>query len=124
MKSESGVESYITFKSFIKTIVLLGLFFVLCSSVISLGKKYIVLRKNIQSLKEAQSLLVDKKIKLEEKTALLKTPLGQEITIRDKYRVVKPNEGVVVITTPAAVSVEVKKSRIVRFWDMIVGIFH
>lgn len=124
MKSESGEHrDYISLKSFIKTLVLIGLFCVLCGSVFSLTKKYINVRRSIKHGKEAQIKLEEKKAKLQAETALLATPLGTEIALRDKYRLVKPNEGMVIITAPIQAPVEPKKSGIVRFWDMIVDIF-
>ena len=74
-------------------------------------------------LTEAQALLDEKKAKLEAQTALLATPLGTEIALRDKYRIVKPDEGMVIITAPIQAPNTKPKSRMVRFWDMIVGIF-
>lgn len=124
MKTGNVDSRYISIQSFIKTIVLLGLFFILCGSVFSLTKKYIALRSNIKNQKEQEQKLLDKKTKLQSKTALLATPLGTEIALRDKYRILKPNEGMVIITAPIEAQPEASKSRIVRFWDMIVGIFN
>ena len=124
MKSESaGNKDYISLKSFIKTLLLLGLFCILCGSVFSLTKKYIAVRLNIKHGKEAQIALEEKKAKLQAQTKLLATPLGTEIALRDKYRVVRPDEGMVIITEPSVPRIEPRRSRMVRFWDMITGIF-
>ncbi|MEI6022690.1 MAG: hypothetical protein WCQ32_02530 [bacterium] len=116
-------ESYLSWKSFIKIFVLLVLFFVLSNSVFSLGKKYLGLRKSINTAKQQQALLDSKKGKLEEETRFLQTPLGQEMELREKYHLVKPDEGMVIIGTPAPEPAPAPRSKIQRFWDMVCSWF-
>ncbi len=80
-------------------VLLIG-FLLLLSSVISLVRKQVGIRKSIQVMKLEQAALVKKQENLSETIKYLKTDDGKEQILRDKYRLVKPGEGLVVIVDP------------------------
>lgn len=102
-------------------IVSIVVFALLLSSVAQLLSKYIAIRKHIYTLKQEQSALELKKDKISSMNDYINTPEGQERIFRDKYRLVKPGEGMIVVTNEEASSEAetYKKPAIKRFWDSI-----
>ena len=107
-------------KTILAAVVSLFIFLLLLSSVVNLFTKYRSIRGHIKELKLEQAQLQQKKESVTAMNAYIATPEGKEEVFRDKYRLVKPGEGMVVITTdqdspePAE-----RKPAIVRFWDTI-----
>lgn len=92
--------------------------FLLAASVISLAEKYSAIRRRVNTLKEEQALLLEKKTLLEESNRYIKTKEGQERELRTKYNVIKPGEGVVMVTSPASHSSEDgPNTKIGKWWD-------
>lgn len=109
-------------KRILATLVAVVVFFLLLTSVINLFEKYRALKKGRAELYKEQEALVHKKVQLKETNAYLETDEGKEQALRDKYNVVKPGEGMIIITTPALEAPEpVHRSRVGRWWDAIVG---
>jgi cell division protein FtsB len=109
-------------KLILMAIVAILLFSLLLSSVIGLMNKYIAMRKHITNLKQEQVALESKKDAVTTMNDYIDTPEGQERVFRDKYRLVKPGEGMIVVTNdeiPTG-SIPSKKPVIKRFWDSIV----
>lgn len=102
-------------------IVAIIIFALLLSSVVGLLSKYIAIRKHIDTLKQEQSALEFKKNNISNMNQYINTREGQERVFRDKYRLVKPGEGMIVVTndeTPLE-NTNYKKPAIRRFWDSI-----
>ena len=79
-------------------IVATVLTFLLLASVINISQKYFHLRKDIKDLKTDQASLEKKENQLADTNSYLTTSEGQEQALRDKYNVVKPGEGMIIIT--------------------------
>jgi basic membrane lipoprotein Med (substrate-binding protein (PBP1-ABC) superfamily) len=112
----------ISAKRIILVFISIVLFALLLSSVIDLTKKYIAIRKHIDILKQEKSNLVTKKDGINKQNNYIDTPEGQEYIIRDKYRLVKPGEGMIIVTssnqeTPIDT---LEKNKIKRFWQSII----
>ncbi len=106
-------------------ILLLG-FLLLLSSVISLVRKQIGIKRSIELLKIEQAALVTKQENLTETIEYLSTTDGKEQVLRDKYRLVKPGEGLVVITEPlpnTEAKITEKRSFFGRFFGAIERVF-
>lgn len=97
------------------------LFSLLLSSVIGLMNKYVAMRRHINSLKEEQSSLKQKQESVTKMNDYINTPEGKEFIFRDKYRVVKPGEQMIVITNEPEKEVNNNEKPPVfrRFWDSI-----
>jgi len=80
--------------------VALFVFLLLFSSAINLMKKYFSMRSHIKALREDQAALKEKKAATSEMNEYIKSPEGREEIFREKYRLVKPGEGLIVITEP------------------------
>jgi cell division protein FtsB len=101
-------------------VVSVVIFLVLLSSVVELFIKYRGIRRHISDLKIDQRSLQDKKDSLILTNEYIATPEGQERVFRDKYRLVKPGEGIIIITEPTLTETQIeKKPAIRRFWDSI-----
>ena len=107
-------------KAILVWIVAVMLFLLMLSSVVGLFIKYRAMRTHITELKQEQVALEEKKISLSGTNEYLQTPEGKEQIFRDKYRLVKPGEGIIVITkdSPTAEPVSTKPS-FTRFWNSI-----
>lgn len=80
------------------------------------------MRKHIANLKQEQTSLENKKNTVTTMNDYIDTPEGQERVFRDKYRLVKPGEGMIVVTNdePSTEPIVNKKPAIKRFWDSII----
>ncbi len=108
-------------KQILVALIAVVLFSLLLSSVLGLMSKYIVMRKHISSLKESKTSLEQKKSSVTEMNNYIDSPEGQERVFRDKYRVLKQGEGMIVVTNEVSDKTEnlQKKSGIALFWDSI-----
>lgn len=94
--------------------------FLLLSSVIGLAEKYVAIQGRVRDLKEEQRELADKKTRLEATNRYIETNEGRERELRAKYNVVKPGEGMIVITEPAPLEGDRgPSSRVGRWWDSL-----
>ncbi len=86
-------------------------FLILLSSVIQLTRKQMRIQSAIRQLKSQRESLVEKQGTLTATVGYLQTTEGKEQALRDKYRLVKPGEGLVVITDPKSESGTEKDQR-------------
>lgn len=92
----------------------------LLASVVGLAEKYIAIRKRVRDLKEEQQRLVKKQETLVKTNAYIETTEGEERELREKYNVVKPGEGMIVITNPANIGTDTgPTTRVGRWWDAL-----
>lgn len=97
------------------------LFFLMISAVLDLGRKYLALREKIDDLSEQKRSLEHKQEELARENEYLATPEGEEHVLREKYQLVKPGEGLIIITSPDPdqnTKNGVKKG-IGKWWDSI-----
>lgn len=108
----------ISARAILMALVAILAFTLLLSSVLGLMSKYTTMRKHIKNLKLEQSTLVEKKVAVTDMNNYIDTPEGQERIFRDKFRLLKPGEGVIVVTDDEIPEVEVinKKSAFGLFW--------
>lgn len=115
----------LSYKVVLSTLLALGVFFLLLTSVIGLGQKYFTLRTRTKELKEEQQTLIAKERALTEQNAYLETFEGQAQLLRSKFNVVQPGEEIIVISNTledgereedAEVQIQEKKS---GFWHKI-----
>lgn len=100
--------------------VALTVVFLLLASVISLAEKYIAIRKRLRDLKDEQAALVEKQETLRATNEYIETNEGRERELRAKYNVIKPGEGVVIITEPVpSKESEESQSRVGRWWESL-----
>ncbi|MBP9701304.1 MAG: hypothetical protein KBD54_02825 [Candidatus Pacebacteria bacterium] len=96
-------------------------FFILLTSVISVAGKYFRIKAHIKELNQEKAILSAKHEALLKTNAYLATPEGQEQALRDKYNVVKPGEGMIVIVPAQDPEVPARRpSVVVRWWNSII----
>lgn len=94
--------------------------FLLLASVVGLAEKYVAIRKRVRDLKEEQAELAQKQLALKKTNEYIETEEGIERELRTKYNVIKPGEGVIVITNPGDGEEDVgPSSRVGRWWDSL-----
>lgn len=94
--------------------------FLLLTSVVNIASKYFTIRRHIRELTQEQEDLRHKQTTLAMTNAYLATPDGQEQMLREKYGVVRPGEGVIVVTSPAPTTPSVESKSIVgRWWSIL-----
>lgn len=120
-KMQSENRRPVSARMILVALVALLLFALLLSSVLGLMSKYNAMRKHIRDLKVEQSNLKEKQEKIHAMNQYISTPEGEEEILRNKYRLVKPGEGIIVITNPEVVATpeDQKYSSITRFWQSI-----
>jgi cell division protein FtsB len=108
------------------SIVILGLIFLfLLVGVISMIRKTREAYINKEVAKEKLAELKGQKTNLENETTKLKTDKGIEENIREKFRVVKDGEGLVIITDEKSKSEESDNNKKDGgFWQFIKNIFN
>lgn len=120
-KKQSG--QHISGRRVVILIAVSILFFILLSSVINLGKKYSAIQGKLHELSKEEGEVTDKQAALKEKNDFLMTPDGEERILREKYDVVRPGEGVIIVTEPDTSTMatnEKSGSWIGNFWRAIV----
>lgn len=100
-------------------IVSVVIFLLMLSSVLSLFAKHRKIKEQIKELKEEEVVLRDKKANLALTNEYIDTPEGQEYIFRDKYRMIKPGEGMIVVTKKEEDPILEKKPAFKRFWDSL-----
>jgi cell division protein FtsB len=94
--------------------------FLLFLSVFNVSKKYFDIRNNIEKLENEKSELESKRANLKEINERINSPDGIEQSLRDKYNVVKPGEGIIIVTGVSKLAdAGEEKSRISKWWDDI-----
>ncbi len=112
----------LSYKRLLGALIALVLAFLLLTSVVSVASKYFAIKRHIKELNQEQATLAAKHESLEKKNAYLATPAGQEQALRDKYNVVKPGEGMIVIVPPdVSREPEDKPSAVSRWWSAIIA---
>ncbi len=93
--------------------------FILLVAVVDVAQKYFGIKRHINELAREQEALQAKQEALVRTNDYLATKEGQEQALRDKYNIVKPGEGMIVVSG-GELPAEVKKSSIaVRWWHAI-----
>lgn len=118
---QSSKPRSISSKQILIALVAVLLFSLLLSSVIGLMGKYLAMRKHIATLREEESTLEQKKATVSDMNAYIDTKEGQERVFRDKYRVIKEGEGMIVVANeePIPTSNTVTKSGFGELWDSV-----
>jgi cell division protein FtsB len=108
-------------KALLLGIVALVLFSLLLSSVLELTGKYRTIRGHITELKEEQVTLKQKEHTVTSMNTYINTPEGQEQIFRDKYRMIKPGEGIIVVTEESDTpTVDMnRKGKAAHIWQVI-----
>lgn len=120
--SKPSTKRSLSARAILVAIIALGLFLLMLSSVVNLFIKYRAMRAHIRELKEEQVHLQEKKVSLTTTNEFIGTPSGKEEIFRDKYRLVKPGEGIIVIIQePERLRVEERKPALRRFWDSLLA---
>lgn len=101
-------------------VIALGVLAILVSSVSSLYKKHRVIRAHINELKKDQVVLAEKYKSVTDLNERIETTEGREYVLRDKYRMIRPGEGLIVVADqPETVNPKEKTKVLRRFWDSI-----
>lgn len=101
-------------------IVSLLVLFLVLTSVLDLWKKYRAIRSHINELKQQEVALKEKKTTVTTTNKHLETEEGKEEVFRNTYRLVKPGEGIILITKDSdREEVTSKGARFQKFWDNI-----
>jgi cell division protein FtsB len=120
-KTQFTQQSGLSMRRLIRALVALLILFLLLTSVISLAEKHIAIKRRIKELEEEKMTLQDKQVTLTRMNERLSTPEGQEEAIRDKYNLVRPGEGMVIITEKTEPEPKAAQKGVVsRWWDAIV----
>lgn len=107
-------------KRLLRALIALIVVFILLNSVVSLAQKYIGIRRHIRDLAHEKETLEQKYKNLERTNDSLVTDAGAERVLREKYNVVKPGEGIIVVVGPPTASEPERGSRASRWWQAIV----
>ena len=107
-------------RAILAVIVAVLILSLILTSVVGLWKKYQAIRSHIKELKQQEEILRNKKSSMATTNEYLATNEGKEEVFRDSYRLVKPGEGIVVITKDnKGESLAPKEPGIIRFWNSI-----
>ena len=87
---------------------------------LDLWKKYRAIRSHINELKQQEAALKEKKATVTTTNKHLETEEGKEEVFRNTYRLVKPGEGIILITKDSDKEEAISKgARFQKFWDNI-----
>lgn len=101
-------------------IVAVGVLALLISSVGGLYKKHRIIRAHINELKKDQEILDQKYQTVSDLNQRIETIEGREYVLRDKYRMIRPGEGLIVVADQPSGMPTPQKSKVFRrFWDSI-----
>lgn len=105
-------------KTILSFVIVVIIAFLLLISVVNISKKYFRIKNDAKSLKLEQAELQQKQNKLELSNNYLETPDGKEKELRDKFNIVKPGEGMIVITPADVEKVPInQKTGVSKWWD-------
>jgi cell division protein FtsB len=120
MQFQEKQHTALSTRRLIGAVVALIAFFLLLTSVISLAEKHFAIKSRIKELRAEEIALREKEQTLVALNAYLETPEGKEQVLREKYNLVKPGEGMVIVTQTKAAAPETDKKGIVsKWWDAI-----
>lgn len=108
-------------KSLLGLIVALIVAFLLLLSVISVAEKYFGIRRHISELTTEQAQLQEKHERIAEKNKYLATSEGTEEILREKYNVIKPGEGIVVVVDPSVSAPPSSDTTPTHWWQAILA---
>jgi len=112
-------QSSVSPKRVLQAFLAVGVALWLLSSVIGLIGKYALIHRKVRDLKEEKVDAVEKKEELETMNSFIDSDEGRERILRTKYNVVKPGEGVVVITDTDPIVPPEHKSAVGKWWDSL-----
>jgi len=120
-KTQLHQHTKIAPKRVLASVVALLVFFLLLTSVVGLVEKHQSIRRRIGELDREQGELQAKKTSLEAINSDLESPQGKEYALRTKYNLVRPGEGMIVVTNtvPLEMSEPDTRPRVVRWWDSL-----
>ncbi len=108
-------------KRVLGTLLAFTVVFLLLTSVVSIAGKYFTIKRHIQELTIEQEELAKKHAALAKTNAYLATPEGQEQALRDKYGVIRPGEGVIVVSAGTQTVPPDHKSAVGQWWSKILA---
>lgn len=118
-KKQSNPSSSLSPKRILGAITALIVVFLLLVSVINVAQKYFSIKTHIKDLEAEKTDLEQKQISLKITNDYLDTPEGREQALRDKFNVVKPGEGMIIVTPLDTQEVPPQKSKVLRWWDAV-----
>ncbi|MEK7228396.1 MAG: hypothetical protein AAB681_03520 [Patescibacteria group bacterium] len=120
-KQHVTTKKTLSSRAILTAIVSFLVLFLVLSSVVGLWKKYRSIRAHIKELKEQELALSEKKALVTSTNEYLGTPEGEEEVFRDSYRLVRPGEGIVIITKDGQEEPPPAKGpAILQFWNSII----
>ncbi len=115
-------KQHLSPKRLLAALVALVAVFLLLTSVVSVAQKYFATRRHIKELEQEKLALEEKQQSLKEMNDYLATSAGTEQVLRQKYNVVKPGEGIIVVAdTDTTVPQVEHRSTVRRWWDAILS---
>ncbi len=101
-------------------VVAIAILAILLSSVLELYQKHKAIRAHIENLKEDKGILEEKYTTIHDLNTRIETQEGKEYILRDKYRLVRPGEGLIVVTTAEQKEQSAEKQPVLkRFWNTL-----
>ncbi len=101
-------------------VVAIAILAILLSSVLELYQKHKAIRAHIENLKEDKGILEEKYTTIHDLNTRIETQEGKEYILRDKYRLVRPGEGLIVVTTLQQKEQSAEKQPVLkRFWNTL-----
>lgn len=101
-------------------VVAIAILAILLSSVLELYQKHKAIRAHIENLKEDKGILEEKYTTIHDLNTRIETQEGKEYILRDKYRLVRPGEGLIVVTTSEQKEQSAEKQPVLkRFWNTL-----
>ena len=101
-------------------VVAIAILAILLSSVLELYQKHKAIRAHIENLKEDKGILEEKYTTIHDLNTRIETQEGKEYILRDKYRLVRPGEGLIVVTTAEQKEQSAEKQPVLKlFWNTL-----
>lgn len=110
-------------KKLLLAMISLLIAFFLMITVIKTAKKYFNVRNHINEMTEEQNNLKDKYKKILQTNEYMASPEGAEQILRDKYNVVRPGEGVIIVVNNSEEYTPEETSKISKWWSDFMNFF-
>lgn len=111
---------HLSAKRLLRALVAVIVVFLLLVSVINVAQKYFTIRAHNRDLIAQKNELQEKQLALKTTNEYLDSPAGKEQALRDKFNVVKPGEGIVIVTTADTDTLDgTDRSAVSRWWDAV-----